>query len=328
MAQETSRPGAESVLIVGATGNIGTELVKQFADSGKRVKALVRNESKAAAIRHLAEPVFGDLMAPATLASAFKNVERVFVLAPPIAEAEETMERNAFNAAVEAGAKRIVYLSSYGVAFGDDRYPHTVHAANEKVPASLNVDWTVLRPARFMSYLPFVWNSILRRGLLLEQAGDGAMTTIDPVDVAAVGLLALTTGGHEGQTYELTSEDSFSTRQLGERLSKVLNKRLTVFDGSTEELRAELIENGAPGAYASIMSHYFESVADGRWKVTDTVGQVLGRKPRSYAQWLDQSYPAFSPDEPRKLRITRKHLWRAHFRMTQTRPIPQVEPSW
>src|SRR5262245_4606230 len=129
MAKKTSRTVTESIVIVGATGNVGVELVKQFAASGKRVKALVRNESKAAGIKHLAEPVFGDLMAPATLGSAFKDVERVFVLAPPVGEAEETMERNAFNAAVQAGVKRIVYLSSYGATFGDG-YPYIVHAAN------------------------------------------------------------------------------------------------------------------------------------------------------------------------------------------------------
>jgi uncharacterized protein YbjT (DUF2867 family) len=272
MTQKDSRRVTESILIVGATGNVGAELVKQFAASGKRVRALVRDENRTASIKHLAEPVFGDLLTPASLELAFKNVERVFVLAPPVGEAEETMERNAFSAAVEAGAKRIVYLSSYAATFGGG-YPYIVHAANEKVLASLNVDWTVLRPTRFMPYTPFVWNSIFQRGLLLEQAGDGAMTTIDPADIAAVGILALTTDGHEGQKYELTSEDSFSTRQLGETLSKVLNKRLTVFDGSTEELRATLVENGAPGEYAATMSHYFETVADGRWKVTDTVGQ-------------------------------------------------------
>jgi uncharacterized protein YbjT (DUF2867 family) len=290
MTEKNSPPVTEPILIVGATGNVGTELVKQFAASGKRVKALVRNESKADSIRHLAEPVLGDLMAPATLEPAFKNVERVFVLAAPHGAAEETMERNAFNAAVEAGVKRIVYLSSYAATFGEN-YPYIVHAASEKFLASLDVDWTVLRPTRFMPFTPFVWNSIFRRGLLLEQAGDGAMTTIDPADIAAVGILVLTADGHEGQKYELTSEDSFSTRQLGETLSKVLNKQLTVFNGSTEELRVALVENGAPGEYAPIMSHYFESVADGSWKVTDTVGQVLGRKPRSYAQWLDRNLP-------------------------------------
>lgn len=290
MTWEDSHHVAPSILIVGATGNVGVELVKQFAASGRRVKALARNETKALSIKHLAEPVFGDLMTPATLASVFKNIERVFVLAPPVGEAQKTMERNAFHAAVDAGVKRIVYLSSYGAAFGDS-YPYVVQAANEKLLASLNVDWTVLRPTRYMPYMPFVWNSIFQRGRLLEQAGDGAMTTIDPSDIAAVGILALTTDGHEGQTYELTSEDSFSTRQLGERLSKVLNKRLTVFDGGTEELRAALIENGAPGEYAPIMSHYFESVAGGRWKVTETLGKVLGRKPQSYAKWVQRNLP-------------------------------------
>ena len=117
------------------------------------------------------------------------------------------------------------------------------------------------------------------------------MTTIDPADVAAAGILALTTDGHQGQTYELTSEDSLSTRQLAEILSEALNKKLSVFDGSEEELRAALVENGAPGEYAPTMSHYFGSVEDGRWKVTDTVSRLLGRKPRSYAQWLERNLP-------------------------------------
>jgi uncharacterized protein YbjT (DUF2867 family) len=281
----------ENILIVGATGNVGSELVQQFAALGKRVKALVRNESKAAGIRYLAEPVIGDLMEPAHLESAFEDVERVFVLAPPIGEAEKTMEKNALDAAVAAGVKRIVYLSSYAAPFGGG-YPYVVHDAHEKVLVTLNVDWTVLRPTRFMPYTPFVWNSIFQRSLLLEQAGDGAMTTIDPTDIAAVGILALTTDGHEGQKYELTSQDSFSTRQLGETLSKVLNKRLTVFDGSTEDLRVALIENGAPGEYAPVMSHYFDSVAGGHWKVTDTVSRLLGRKPRSYADWLERNLPS------------------------------------
>jgi uncharacterized protein YbjT (DUF2867 family) len=290
MAEKNSDAVTESILIVGATGTVGTELVRQFAASGKRVKALVRNENKAAGIQHLAELVLGDLIMPATLKPAFRDIERVFVLAPPVGPAEETMERNAFNAAVSAGAKRIVYLSSYAATFGEG-YPYVVHAANEKALASLNVDWTVLRPTRFMPYTPFVWSSILQRGLLLEQAGNGAMTTIDPADIAAAGILALTTDGHEGQTYELTSEDSFSTRQLAEILSEALNKKLSVFDGSEEELRAALVENGAPGEYAPTMSHYFGSVADGRWKVTDTVSRLFGRKPRSYAQWLERNLP-------------------------------------
>src|SRR5262245_26756830 len=114
MTKKDSRPVTESILIVGATGAVGSELVRQFAAAGRRVKALVRDEGKAASIAPSAAPVIGDLAAPATLGQAFKGAERVFVLSPPIPEME-SLDRNAFDAAIAAGAKRIVFLSNYGV---------------------------------------------------------------------------------------------------------------------------------------------------------------------------------------------------------------------
>jgi uncharacterized protein YbjT (DUF2867 family) len=281
---------SDRTLLVGATGQIGSQLLSQFSAAGQRVRALVRDKGKADGLRGLADPVFGDLLSPDSLGPAFTDVERVFVLAPPIGPAQQVMERNAFNAAMEAGAKRIVYLASYPSIWGSG-FPYVVHAAGEKHLATLNVDWTVLRPTRFIPFTPFVWTSVVREGLLLEQAGDGMMTTIAPADVAAIGFLALTTAGHEGKAYDLTSEDAFSTRQLGRFLSAALKKPITVFDGDVQELRLALIKNGAPGEYAPTMSNYFGSVQDGRWKVTDTVARLLGRKPESYAHWLEHNLP-------------------------------------
>jgi uncharacterized protein YbjT (DUF2867 family) len=291
VTKNQSRSATESVLIVGSTGTVGSELVKQLAASGRRVKALVRDEGKAAGIAHLAAPVIGDLAVPATLEQAFKGAERVFLLSPPIPEIE-SLDRNAFEAAVAAGAKRIVFLSNYGAGeFGDDDYHFTAHAANERRLMSLDVDWTILRPTRFMTHTPFVWSSVLQRNLLLEGGVEGAMTVIDPVDIAAVALLALTGDGHEGETYNLTSEDSFTVLQLANLLSLALGRDLDIFHGDTEELRAALVECGAPEVYAPLMAGYFAMVAAGRFRVTDTVSRLLGRKPRTYAQWLDRNLP-------------------------------------
>jgi uncharacterized protein YbjT (DUF2867 family) len=280
----------ESILVVGATGTVGSELVSQLAASGRRVRALVRSKEKAAGIADLAEPFIGDLSVPASLASAFRRVERVFVLAPPVEEMT-TLVNNALDAAVAASVERIVYLSGYGAGELDGDAHFVAHANNEKRLMSLAVDWTILRPARFMTHTPFVWSSVLQRGLLLEADGDGAMTVFDPADVAAVALFALTTDGHEGQIYKLTSEDSFTTGQLAERLSRALGRELTLFQGDTEALRAALVECGAPAEFAPIMAGYFATVAAGFWKVTETAAQVLGRAPRSYAEWLDQHLP-------------------------------------
>jgi uncharacterized protein YbjT (DUF2867 family) len=143
-----------------------------------------------------------------------------------------------------------------------------------------------------MNYLPFVWPSVLKRGLLLELGGPGAMTVIDPADIAAVALIVLTEAGHEGQSYELTSEDSLTVAELAQRLSRMLKRDITFFEGDVEALRAALIENGAPGEYAPLMAMYFAKVAKGFYKTTDTAGKLLGRAPRAYANWLEENLPA------------------------------------
>jgi uncharacterized protein YbjT (DUF2867 family) len=281
----------ESILVVGATGTVGSELVSQLAATGRSVRALVRSEEKAAGIADVAEPVIGDLSDPASLAPAFRRIERVFVLAPPVEEMS-TLVGNALDVAVAAGAKRIVYLSAFGAGELDGDAHFVAHAANEKRLTSLDVDWTILRPTRFMTHTPFVWSSVLERGLLLEADGDGAMTVFDPADVAAVALAALTTEGHTGQIYKLTSEDLFTTRELADTLSRALGRELTLFQGDAEDLRSALVDCGAPPEFAPIMAGYFATVAAGFWEVTDTAARILGRAPRSYAQWLDHNLPA------------------------------------
>ena len=279
-----------NILVVGATGTVGTELVKQLAATGRRPRALVRNRDKAHVVASLADPVIGDLANPQTLAPAFSGAERVFVLAPPTPELE-TLERNAFDAATTAGAKRIVFLSNYGAAESDSEPHFRVHAAHERHLASLGIDWTVLRPTRFMTHTPFVWPSVLQRGLLIEGGGDGAMTVIDPADIAAVGVKALTEDGHEGRSYDLTSEDAFTATDLARTLSRILRRDITIFNGDLDALRSALVESGAPAEYAPLMAGYFAKVAAGCFKSTDTAGKVLGRAPRTYAQWLEQNLP-------------------------------------
>jgi uncharacterized protein YbjT (DUF2867 family) len=281
------------ILVVGATGTVGTQLVKELAAAGHQPRALVRNNDKAQAISSLATPVTGDLSKPESLTSVFSGAERVFILAPPTPELE-TLERNAFDAAIAAGAKRIVFLSNYGAAEFDDEPHFHVHGKHERHLASLPVDWTVLRPTRFMNYTPFVWSSLMKRGLLIEADGVGAMTVIDPADIAAVAVKALTEDGHEGHSYELTSEDSFTAAELAQMLSPLLDRDITIFKGDIDALRDALIENGAPGEYAPLMASYFTKVNAGFYKTTDTVWKVLGRTPRSYADWLQQNNPIAS----------------------------------
>jgi uncharacterized protein YbjT (DUF2867 family) len=261
-----------SIMVVGATGHLGTRLVTQLSATGVKPRALVRSREKGEALTTMATPVLGDLLAPDTLADAFRGVERVFVVAPPLPEMEE-LERNAIDAAVAAGAKRIVYLSNFAAKEGSELRPMHVHGLHERLIASRGVDWTVLGPTRYMTNFPFNWPSVLNDGVLLEAGGSGVMTCIDPDDVAAIAVKALTEDGHEGQIYRLTSEDAFRATDLAALLSKFLGREIRVFEGNGERLS---------------MAGYFGLVAAGAYITTDTAAKVLGRAPGTYAEWLGQ----------------------------------------
>jgi len=282
-----------SILVVGATGQLGTRLVRQLSAAGVKPRALVRSREKGDAIASLATPVLGDLMAPETLMEAFRGADRVFIVAPPAPEME-ALERNAIDAAVAAGAKRIVYLSNFAATEGDPDLHVHVHGLHQRYVTTLGVDWTVLRPTRSMTYVPFVWQSVLDHGLLLEAGGSGAMSFIDPDDVAAIAVKALTEDGHAGQTYMLTSEDAYTATDLAGLLSRVLECEVKAFEGDAEAFREALISKGGRSGYPPAMARYFAKVAAGLYPTTDTACKVLGRPPRSYADWLEKNLPVAS----------------------------------
>jgi uncharacterized protein YbjT (DUF2867 family) len=267
---------APSVLVVGATGHLGGRLVRRLAAQGIRPYALVRNAAKGKAVEPFASPVIGDLANPATLQEPFRRAERVFIVAPPVPEME-VIERNAIEAAVEGGAKRVVYLSNFAATEGSPMRPMHVHGLHERLVASTGLDWTVLGPTRYMTNLPFDWRSVLDEGVLLEAGGAGVMTCIDPEEVAEIAVMALIEEGHAGQTYRLTSRDALTAVDLAALLSSFLQRRVRAYDGDVDQLS---------------MAGYFRLVAAGKYQTTDTAAKLLGRAPRAYADWLEEHPPA------------------------------------
>jgi uncharacterized protein YbjT (DUF2867 family) len=262
----------EAILVIGGTGQLGSRLVPGLAAAGVKPRVLVRKPEQAESLASLAVPVVGDLLAPETLAPAFRDVERVFVLGRPTADME-ALERNAIDAAVSAGVGRIVYLSNFTARVGSDLRPNHIHGVHEQLVSTLGVEWTVLGPTRYMTNFPFDWGSVVNDGLLLETGGLGLMTCIDPDDVADIAVKLLTEDGHDGQTYRLTSDDTFTAADLAALLSQVVGRDVSVVDGAP-----------APG--------YFGMVAAGLYLRTDTASELLGRAPRTYAEWLEQHAPA------------------------------------
>ena len=279
------------ILVVGATGTVGSELVKQLVEAGRSVRALARDPTKARKLGEAVDVAIGDLAKPETLSEAFAGAENVFVLAPPVANMEE-LEANAFAAAKEAGVKHIVYLSNFGAGVFDAEL-FQAHGANERRLRALGMEWTILRPTRFMTNTPFGWAAIRDKGHLIEPHGGRKVILIDPRDIATVAVKALTAPGHDGAIYELTGE-ALSGAEMAQHLSAVLGKPIRFVDATDEETRDDLVRSGLPPPIAEKVLYYFATLREGRWYETSTLRELLGRPPRTYAAWLKENVQALS----------------------------------
>lgn len=272
------------ILVTGATGTVGREVVKQLVDAGHKVRALTRAPAKvkfAAAV----EVVRGDLAEPATLTAAFTGIDKAFVLSNGAEIAE--LEANAFAAAKQAGVKHIVKLS--GRPLNADFIAGTplarAHNASEDRLRALGIPWTILRPGYFSSNVLMM--GVLEQGGLFLPAGDGKDTPIDPRDIAAVAVKALTTQGHEGKVYELTGPQALSHAEMVEKLAAATGKPLQYVDVPEAEARARMLANGAPVPYVDTLLRYFGGVKAGRLETPlTTVADLLGRPARTFDDWL------------------------------------------
>ena len=275
------------ILVTGATGNIGGELIRVLADAGEDVRALIRRDADRSALPAGVEGAIGDLNRPETLSAALTGVRGVHLLSGyqdmPGLLAE--MSR--------AGVERVVLQSSSSVPSGDmtnavARY----HILSEGAVRESGIAWTFLQPNSFMSNT-LQWVPQLQAGDVVRAAfPDVRVATIDPYDVASVSALALTSKGHEGQSYRLSGPDSLLPADRVAVLAEVLGRELR-FDGqSNAEARAEMSES-MPAEYVEAFFSFF---ADGKLdesRVLPTVQEVTGRPPRSFEQWARSHADAF-----------------------------------
>jgi uncharacterized protein YbjT (DUF2867 family) len=272
-------------LIIGATGTVGRHVVQQLLEQRQPVRVLARDPAKAAALGAV-EVIQGDLSKPETLAPAFAGVEKVFVLAPPTPDLV-ALEGAAFDAAKAAGVRHIVYLSNFGAGtLGSPNSIWQQHGVSERRLRDLGIAWTFLRPARFMTDTPFPWVWDKERGGLAEPLGSGKVTMIAPQDVAAVAVKALLEPGHEGKTYELTAGEALGGAEIAAALAQASGRPVTFLDIAPSVARETMMSIGLPPFLPDLILEYYAGVREGRWYVTTTAAELLGRPPVSYAEWL------------------------------------------
>ena len=286
------------LLVTGATGHVGRELVRELDARGAAFRVLVRDPARAAGLPDRAERVIGDLDRPATLAAAMDGVERLFLLVPGIG-LEHT--EHAVAAARAAGVRHVVYLSSYAVIGDPVPAMGRWHREREELIRASGIPATFLRPGGFMTNA-FDWLPTLRAGgYVLDPVGPGRAAPIDPADIAAVAAVTLTEGGHEGEQYLLTGGETFTVAEQVQILAKTTGRDIEIRAVTTP---AEAVRfrypHGAPQALADALIEGLTLMrADTVGVRTDTVRRLLGRAPRTFADWCARNAAAFpGPETP------------------------------
>jgi uncharacterized protein YbjT (DUF2867 family) len=283
------------ILVSGATGMCGKEIVLQLANLGISVKALVRDMAKATPFRGKCVHVtVGDLNEPATLEEAFKAVDRALLL-PANSANQLDQERTFIDAAKRAGVEHVVKFSALGA---DD--PHSGsriirwHAEAEDYLEASGMAWTHLRPTMFMQNLLGSAASIAGEGALYAPLGNTRVALVDVRDIAAVALKALTGSGYEGKAYTITGPEALTYGELAEKLAAVLGKPVRYVDVPTDQFKQSLLGAGMPDWAADALLEIFEYVAKPLGaEVTNVVAEIAKKAPITFNQFARDHAAAF-----------------------------------
>jgi uncharacterized protein YbjT (DUF2867 family) len=270
------------ILVIGATGTVGSEVVRQLVATGERPRALVRDPATARQrLGDQVEHVVGDLDRPETIAAALAGVDRVFLLTTQSSRQPE-WERAVIGAAARAGVGQLVKLSVFRA---DEQSPLQVarqHGQAERVLAQSGLAATILRPVFFMQNLL----AMVHDGAIATAAGDGRVAMVDARDIAAVAVATLTGGGHAGKTYTLTGPEALSFYQVASILSRQTGRPLRHVRVPPDKVRVALQGRGVAAWYADDMAKLHSMLAVGYEEVvTDDIHRVTGRPPRTLAQF-------------------------------------------
>ena len=282
------------ILIVGATGLVGSATLRQLTARGVPVRALVRSAEKAAALTGPGvETVVGDLEQPASLDGALDGVTRALLISPLHLRQVE-WQGNFVESARRAGAVHIVKLSGLGTAPDSPLRSGRWHAQTERHIADAGLPFTCLHPPFFMQNLLRSAAVIAAQGVLVAAMQTGKIAMVDARDVAAVAVAALTSDGHVGKTYTITGPEALSFQEIAQKLAAATDRRVSYQDVPLASVRQELVAAGLAAWLVEVRMEFATALRDGyAATVTDTVQAVTGQPARTFDTFVREHAALF-----------------------------------
>lgn len=273
------------IAVTGASGTIGSELLRQLVGRNVTARALSRRPGKGKALPGI-EWVEADLSDRDGLVAALAGAKRLFLLTGNSADMVR-LQKNAIAAARAAGVRHVVKLSALGASDHSQSVIGLWHRNVERMLEESGLAWTVLRPHVFMQNLLGQSASIREEGRIYSAAGDGRVPFVDARDIAAVAAVVLTESGREGMRYVLTGPEAISYDDVAAVLTEVLGREVTHVAESDDQAWTRLRRAGQPPWLAAAQLALYGYQRDGgpTAAVSDAVDRLTDRPARGLAQF-------------------------------------------
>lgn len=284
------------ILVTGATGNVGQEIIKILYEQQHPVRAAVISEDDA---RRLPAPVpwqIFDFTDSSTYPTAFVGVKKLFLMRPPhIANIERDM-KPAIDYAVQSGVEHIVFLSLLGA----EKNKVVPHAKVEKLLLESPVSVTLLRCGFFMQNLSTTHlQDIQEHNDIFIPAGRGKTAFIDVRDIAAVAAKTLTEPGHEEQAYPLTGSEALDYNQVARIMTQILEQPIEYSNPSLPRFVWRFWRRGYALGYIGVVAAIYTTTRLGlAQNITLHAQQLLGRDPISFQQFVKDYAPVWAKPKP------------------------------
>lgn len=275
------------ILVTGATGNIGSPLLRELRAHGAGPLRGLTREPARAAFPEGVEAVAGDLTRTPSLRPALEGARSLFLVSRTGEDAE------IIEAARTAGVEHVVLVSSITVQTHPHLGPADENLAVERLLKDSGMTWTILRPTQFASNALWWAQTIREHETVRLPYADVGLPTVHPADIASVARAALTEPGHRGRTYALTGPERITARQQVGAIAAVLGRDVPFAEISRAEAHQQMAVFLGDESAAAVLDLTGGDVNDELLTVRDTAPRTSGVPARTFEQWAEENAAAF-----------------------------------
>ena len=283
-------------LVIGGTGNVGSQVVRELLARGQQVRVLTRHPGKAAALGSGIEIAKGDLLDPQTLNSLYDGVDGAFLVSS-VSPTESQEGLMAVTAARVAKLKRIVYLSVQHA----DRAIHLPHFGSkfgiEAAIKQSGIPFTILRPSNFHQNDYYFRDVLQQYGVYPQPLGSVGVSRVDVRDIAEIAALTLTQPGHDGRTYDLVGPRALKGPETAELWGKALGRPIAYAGDDLEAWEKGSAPYFAPAVlydFSHMYAHFQKHGLVGTPEDLATMTRLLGHVPRSFEAFAAETAKVWS----------------------------------